>query len=139
MTTAPIHRRQITALALTIAAWLTLTPGGAFASEPIQPAGSMAVARHGHTATVLTDGRVLIIGGLDASGPLAAGEVFDPAQKTFSLAGNLVNARCGHTATLLTNGRVLIAGGQDASGPLASAEIFDPTDASGFRLLPATS
>jgi hypothetical protein len=138
MTTSPIRPRQITALALTIAAWLTLTPGGAFAGEPIQPTASMAVARRGHTATVLSDGRVLIVGGLDASGPLPAAEVFDPAQKTFSSAGNLVNARYGHTATLLTNGRVLIAGGQDASGALASAEIFDPADTNGFRLLAAT-
>jgi hypothetical protein len=138
MTTSPIRPRQITALALTIAAWLTLTPGGAFAGEPIQPTASMAVARRGHTATVLSDGRVLIVGGLDASGPLAAAEIFDPAQKTFSSAGNLVNARYGHTATLLTSGRVLIAGGQDASGALASTEIFDPADTNGFRLLAAT-
>ena len=55
MTRSPTHPRQITALALTIAAWLTLTPGGAFSSEPIQPTASMAVACRGRTATVLAE------------------------------------------------------------------------------------
>ena len=137
MTNLPALPRQVTSLLLSVAVWISLTLAGAQAGEQIQSAGSMSVPRHGHTATVLADGRVLIVGGLDNSGPLSAAEIFDPNQKTFTLAGNLVNARFGHTATLLADGRVLIAGGQDASGLLASAEIFNPADAT-FRLVAAT-
>jgi hypothetical protein len=143
MTSQPTLPRQVTTtVLLSVAIWLALCHGGAYAGEQIQPTGSMSVTRHGHTATVLADGRVLIIGGLDASGPLTAAEIFDPTQKTFTLAGNLVGARYGHTATLLANGRVLIAGGHDATGPVATAEIFDPTInlavTNTFRLLAAT-
>src|SRR6516162_4063104 len=128
MTTQPTLHRSVKILFLSLAVGFGFLPGGgARAGEQIQPAGSMAVARRGHTATVLADGRVLIVGGLDASGPLSTAEIFDPTQKTFTSAGKMVHARYGHTATLLAGGRVLIAGGHDASGPLASAEIFDPS------------
>ena len=85
------------------------------------PAGSMATARFGQTATLLNDGRVLITGGNNSSntaGPTA--EVFNPVTGTFSAAGTMTAARAGHTATLLNNGTVLIAG----SGP--TAEIYNP-------------
>jgi hypothetical protein len=89
-------------------------------------AGSMHVARSGHTATLLKDGRVLIVGGGNDSA-----ELFDPATGTFSSAGTLNASRLGFfTATLLTDGRVLIAGGL---GPgttrlptLDTADLFDP-------------
>jgi len=141
MTIHQAFPRQVTTIVLSAAIWISLglPQAGAFAGEQVQSAGSMSVARRGHTATVLADGRVLIVGGLDASGPLSAAEIFDPGSKSFTLAGNLVNPRYGHTATLLANGRILIAGGQDASGLLASAEIFDPADANTpFRLLAAS-
>jgi len=91
------------------------------------PTGSMAFARSGHTATLLTDGTVLVTGGSDATGPLATAEIFDPATGMFTPTGGVMEtARAGHTATLLTNGTVLVTGGSDATGPLATAEIFHP-------------
>src|SRR5882724_9112883 len=85
---------------------LALT-GLAAAAEQVQPTSPMTVARRGHTATVLADGRVLLVGGLDDSGPVAAAEVFDPTTKAFQAVGNLAVARYGHTATLLPSGLVL--------------------------------
>ena len=88
--------------------------------------GSMNVARYGMTATLLPDGRVLIVGGCCA-GPLAvsSAEVYDPKTGKFSLTGSLATGRYYHTATLLPDGRVLIVGGLGDSGPLASAEVYD--------------
>jgi hypothetical protein len=92
------------------------------------PTRAMHVARTGHTATLLKDGRVLIVGGGDATA-----ELFDPATGTFSFTGAPVMGRLGATATLLSDGKVLIAGGLGlTAGPdghlslLNTAELFDP-------------
>jgi hypothetical protein len=89
---------------------------------------SMAVPRYRHTATVLADGRVLIIGGYTGfiSASTATAEVFDPFTGTFSAAGSMSVARVSHTATLLPNGRVLVTGGAIAGTPMNSAEVWDP-------------
>lgn len=96
----------------------------------LRPTGTMNEARYAHTATRLSDGRVLIAGGLEEKyGPLESTEIYDPATGKFLLTGRLTTKRVGHTATLLNDGRVLLAGGSDAtffSGALASAEVFDP-------------
>ncbi len=88
---------------------------------------SLSVARKGHTATLLTDGRVLIAGGENASGLVIQAEIFDPSAGTFSVTGNLNNSRADHSATRLADGRVLIAGGRSDLGALNTTEIFDPT------------
>jgi Fe-S cluster assembly iron-binding protein IscA len=99
-------------------------------SQGFVPTGSLNAARENHTATQLTNGRVLIAGGDDINGNTSASaELYDPNTRLFTLTGNLNTARLYHTATLLNNGMVLIAGGatQLASGqPLASAELYDP-------------
>jgi hypothetical protein len=94
--------------------------------------GSMASVRVGHTATLLTNGKVLITGGevdqrVDVAN-LASAELYDPVTGSFSPTGSMSSPREGHTATLLTNGKVLIAGGTTAysSGYLVSAELYDP-------------
>ena len=100
--------------------------GGTFA-----PTGSMADPRAGHTATLLRDGRVLVVGGIDASDGidnLATAELYDPASGTFTRTGSLAQGRAHHTATLLRDGRVLVAGGYGGGTlSLSSAEIYDPT------------
>jgi hypothetical protein len=83
-------------------------------------------ARCGHTATLLTDGKVLIVGGEDANGFVNEAEIFDPTTDTFSASGNLNAPRANHTATLLSDGRILVAGGRGMPGLLNSTEIFDP-------------
>src|ERR1700736_2012172 len=82
---------------------------------------AMVVARHGHTATLLPDGRVLIVGGFDGQSMLKSVEMFDPAVGRFRASGSMQWARNGHTATLLSDGRVFVAGG----GTAAEGEIYD--------------
>jgi hypothetical protein len=90
--------------------------------------GSLNTGRSGHTATVLTNGSVLIAGGSDNLGnAVAGGEIYNPAAGTFSATGSLSTPRSSHTATLLSNGTVLIVGGVDSSGnALTSAELYSP-------------
>jgi len=106
------------------------------------PAGSLAEGRMAHTATLLSDGRVLIVGGdTDQTGerPATTAEVWDPATATFGPAGSLlVGTRPGHSATLLSDGRVLVVGGdagceKNDCTAHASAEIWDPVTASRCR------
>ncbi len=99
---------------------LTVTAG--FAST-----GSLNTGRAFHTATMLNNGMVLIVGGNDSNGnPLASAELYNPATGTFTDTGNLNAARVSHTATLLNNGMVLIAGGEGSSGFLNTAELYNP-------------
>jgi len=91
--------------------------------------GSMNSARISHTATLLNDGTVLIVGGQDTTGtPVANSELYAPSGGTFAVSGALGTARYFHTSTLLGAGKVLVAGGDDISGnALASAELYDPS------------
>jgi hypothetical protein len=97
-------------------------------SGTFSPTGPLTTAREHHTATLLSDGWVLLAGGVDASHKdLASAELYDPKTGTFSPTGSMATARVGPTATLLSDGRVLIAGGENlSSNQLASAELYDP-------------
>jgi hypothetical protein len=81
-----------------------------------------------HSATRLSDGRVLIAGGMVHNGtPLASAEIFDPATRAFRRAGSMPEPRFGHTATLLATGQVLITGGYTRdTRVLATALLYDP-------------
>jgi len=106
---------------------------------------SMSDSRYGHTGTALADGRVLIAGGVDASGnALATAELYVPSSSSFICIGgvsssppvcnnSMNDARMFHTATLLSNGMVLLCGGLDvnkAGAEVPTAELFDPSSQS---------
>jgi hypothetical protein len=81
------------------------------------------------TATLLADGRVVVIGGGFPAVPFS--ETYDPATGQWAIAQDLQVARRGHTSTLLADGRVLVAGGllcctgnQETFTNVA--EIYDP-------------
>ncbi|WP_437670256.1 kelch repeat-containing protein [Sorangium sp. So ce131] len=93
----------------------------------------MAAPRKEHTATLLPEGRVLVIGGLDDDEALQSVEIFDPRTNGWTTAPPMASARHGHTATLLRSGDVLVVGGWrnhpgDGSPPRIAprAEVFDP-------------
>ena len=96
-------------------------------SGRFRTAQPLTTPRSEHTATVLQDGRVLVIGGTGADGTtLATAELWDPADGTFAPTGSLLEARSRHAATLLSDGRVLVVGGQSAAGagvPFALASV----------------
>ena len=100
------------------------------ASGTFTTAGNLTVKRHKHDATLLADGRVLIVGGSDerdGNGAYRNAEVFNPANGSFTVVRNNMNTaryKLQGTAILLNNGKVLIAGGANR------AEVFDPTTSS---------
>ena len=101
------------------------------ATGKFSPTGAMAGTRIFHTATVLSNGLVLITGGAGASDTLASAELYDSKNGKFSPTGSMTTARSSHTATLLLKGRVLITGGFDNQHPelmYDSAELYDPAN-----------
>ena len=105
-----------------------------------EPGGAMGRQRTQHTATLLNDGRVLLVGGAGVlqagiqeqqlERPLIETDLFDPNSETWSFAGEISIPRDHVAGALLSDGSVLVAGGNDGKGTetsvLASAEVFDP-------------
>jgi N-acetylneuraminic acid mutarotase/uncharacterized protein YjdB len=96
-------------------------------------AGTMTVARSGHTMTVLNDGTVLIAGGENCTSStscsaLQSAEIYDPVAGTFTSIGSMNHPRFGASAVLLNSGWVLIAGGFDGTNMQAQAETYIPSD-----------
>lgn len=97
------------------------------AVQSIRQVAALQTARAAHTATTLSSGDVLLVGGMgDGEGSVASVELFGAANNTVQEVGSLAKRRAGHTATLLGDGRVLIAGGYDGEYH-ASLEIFEPS------------
>lgn len=110
----------------------------------------MHVGRIEQSATLLPDGRILVVGGKNSldkgvgvPNPLTSAEIYDPVARTWARTGEMTEARFGHTATLLEGdacrqpnqppaswcGKVLVVGGVSKElgrEPIASAELYDP-------------
>ena len=86
----------------------------------------MRIGRQYFTATLLTNGNVLVAGGRDASGvTTSSAELYDPSTGRWVMTGAMTTPRLQHTATLLSDGKVLVAGGVNTTAT-SSAELYDP-------------
>src|SRR2546423_2651851 len=82
----------------------------------------MINARRSHAATLLPNGKVLLVQGFNTG----SFELYDPSTGTCTNLFTLSLAIYDQTATLLPNGKVVIAGGQANNGPQRSAFVYDP-------------
>jgi uncharacterized membrane protein len=93
--------------------------------------GNMNATRSGgHTATLLSNGEVLVTGGEASNAVLSSSELYNPSAGTFSYTGSMNTARAYHGAVLLPNGNVLVVGGESSISPatcLSSAELYNPS------------
>jgi phosphatidylserine/phosphatidylglycerophosphate/cardiolipin synthase-like enzyme len=102
------------------------------ATGAIAPTGSLHISRYAHSAALLADGRVIIIGGESTeqqsdSDQVTLVEVYDPATGQFSDFGRLMDGRGFNALVELNNGKYLVVGGKRQSGLAAyTTEIFDP-------------
>jgi hypothetical protein len=81
------------------------------ATDTFAATGSMAGQFSLHTATLLPNGRVLLIEGYATGDVALSGELYDPATGKFTATADVGITRMNPTATLLANGTVFIAGG----------------------------
>jgi hypothetical protein len=89
--------------------------------------GRMATGRVRHTATLLDDGAVLLVGGADVEGTQVAADLFQPSGPAIVRSGVPIRARRDHAAVHLGGGRVLVVGGEVYDGgivPTRSAELW---------------
>jgi uncharacterized protein (TIGR03437 family) len=84
-----------------------------------------------HPATLLFNGKVLVVGSLSCNPGCFSGftaQLYDPASGVWTVTGLPHVPRFNHIAQLLPNGKVLVGSGYVSPGVLtASAELYDPT------------
>ena len=105
-------------------------------------ATSMKSPRRRHTATLLSNGRVMIAGGRTYAGTnkdLATVEIYVPTTNTWLTGPPMTRPRSSHTATRLGDDRVLVAGGSTDAGVTSSAEIYDPGKGTWTEIAPMES
>ena len=99
-------------------------------TNTFKPVGKLKTARAQHQAVLLSDGRVLVLGGRQSTyNVLASVEIYDANKGTWSQAGAMTVERVNHAAVLMKDGNVLTVGGagKEVWQPHKSLEIFKPT------------
>jgi N-acetylneuraminic acid mutarotase len=100
--------------------------GGTWTATDSLPSDLLSLS--GHTASLLPNGKVLVVGGFNSSA-LTQALLYDPVTGTWTSAtGSLtIYYLSGHTATLLGNGKILVAGGYvNMDSTTKSGELYDP-------------
>ena len=97
-------------------------------------AGDISQARTGAASALLTDGRVLVAGGLHPGTvqDLATVDIYDPRTHTWSVGPSTGEPRRRPSAVTLRNGQVLGLGGEELADQ-RTAELFDPVAGSWKR------
>jgi hypothetical protein len=127
--------------AVTLVALITAATGAAVTPQTatqgdLTAAPGMLERRADHTATLLSDGRVLLVGGMRGNDNFhASAELFNPVTRAFTPAGTMSRARVTHFAVALRSGHVLVGGGWTPAGVARSAELYDPVTGT-FSALP---
>jgi hypothetical protein len=85
--------------------------------------GQLTTGRFVHTANLLPDGKVLVVGGGNLFGELLPSLVYDPKASN-STEVEMVQRRGYHTSTTLHNGDVLVSGGEDEVSPGSASDIM---------------
>ncbi|HEY6888158.1 MAG TPA: kelch repeat-containing protein [Solirubrobacter sp.] len=97
------------------------------ATNKWSPPASIQFPRWAHTATLMADGKVVIVGGIATNNaPVAVAERYDPAINAWSQAGTLGQARWAHSAVRLPNGKLFISSGHSSQGSYTSSELYNP-------------
>jgi hypothetical protein len=98
-------------------------------------AATLSTRRAGHTATLMPDGRVLIVGGFSTGGGYNLAEVFDPATESFAVVASSENRERGlHVAVQRPDGSVLVLGGESATAEPLSGVFHFRTDLTSERV-----
>src|SRR6476661_3979959 len=85
--------RRLALLLLFLGAGLALMQPCAGAPFQFQATGSLVTARDNQTATLLSNGKVLVVGGMGSdSHRLASAELYDPTTGTWTSTGSLSGA-----------------------------------------------
>jgi N-acetylneuraminic acid mutarotase len=94
------------------------------ATDKMSVAGTPSAKTIDHTATLLADGRVLVVGGLMK--PKVA-VLFDAVMMAWTQTAAPNELRHYHAAAPLADGRAIVCGGEDVNGDAdVSAEIYNP-------------
>ncbi len=108
------------------------------ATKTWSTAGRMQTERMAHIATLLPDGRVLVVGGLAQRGNAAtSAEIYDPTTEKWSITGSPQTHVVA--SSLLDNGKVLGVGDDlkpKSKAPATSAELYDPATGVWTRTAP---
>jgi hypothetical protein len=127
------NNTRLSKVAMLLAVALLGSPLAALAGPgTFTETGGLTTARMFPMATLLSNGKVLVAGGLvweSSQGYVAtnSAELYDPNTGTFAPTGSMWSNREEGTTTLLPNGKVLVAGGKFGSTQTTeTAEIFDP-------------
>ncbi len=106
--------------------------------------GELSIEHMNQSATLLTDGRVLVAGGQNlivpagTDGIIGTGELYDAVADSWSMVSDpqsdppmsemlpMFLPRTHHTATLLPGGQVLMAGGEDQDTKFSNCELYVP-------------
>jgi len=86
----------------------------------------MPVGTAGARAVTLSNGNVLVAGGLGNSGILTACELYNPKANSWTVTGNLTKATFDEQIAELNNGGVIVVGGDFSGGENNVTQIYNP-------------